>query len=79
MSNDKHQVKLTKSEIEAALIRTCEIICRQLHNYVALDEDLVDRFNYLSKRLLAIQAGKPNIETEHVNTDDNAPKAEGWN
>jgi len=26
MSNDKHQVKLTLDEIEAALIRNCELI-----------------------------------------------------
>lgn len=77
MSSDKHQVKLTTNEIEAALIRTCEIICRQLHNHVALDETLADRFNYLSKRLLAIQAGKPNIETEQV--ENSTPEtSKGW-
>jgi len=79
MSNDKHQVKLTLDEIEAALIRNCELIARHLHSRLALDENLVDRFNYLSKRLLAIQAGKPNIETEQVDTNNNAPEAEGWN
>ena len=79
MSNDKHQVKLTLDEIEAALIRNCELIARHSHSRLALDENLVDLFNYLSKRLLAIQAGKPNIETEQVDTNNNAPKAEGWN
>lgn len=79
MSNDKHQVKLTKSEIEAALISVAHTVINETSGCIGLTENTVDRFNYLSKRLLAIQAGKPNIETEHVNTNDNAPKAEGWN
>lgn len=79
MSNDKHQVKLTKSEIEAALISVAHTVINETSGYNGLTENTVDRFNYLSKRLLAIQTGKPNIETEQVDTNNNAPKAEGWN
>lgn len=79
MSNDKHQVKLTIDEIEAALVSVAHKVINEVSGYNSLTEDTVDRFNYLSKRLLAIQAGKPNIETEQVDTNNNAPKAEGWN
>lgn len=77
MSNDKHQVKLTIDEIEAALAYVSERVAMQLRSRLALDETLVDRFNYLSKRLLAIQAGKPNIETEQV--ENSTPETnKGW-
>ena len=59
MSVDKHQVKLTKDEIKAALNN----LCVQVISY-GINDELYDRFTYLSKRLLAIQAGKPNIEIE---------------
>lgn len=59
MSADRHQVKLTKDEIKAALNN----LCAQAISY-GINDELYDRFNYLAKRLLTIQAGKPTIETE---------------
>lgn len=73
MSVDKHQVKLTKVEIEAALISVANEVVTQLIGMNNLEEALVDRFNYLSKRLLAIQAGKPEINNEPEQSENPAP------
>lgn len=68
--NNKYQAKLTKEEIEAALRQVAWNIGND-----GLTEEKYERFTYLAKRLLAIQAGKPEIETEKQ--EPNAP-ASTW-
>lgn len=67
--NDKYQIKSTREEIEAIL----NWYYRGT-NANGLNEDLAERINYYQKRLLKIQKGEPEIETE--NTENTAPK--GW-
>lgn len=73
MSVDKHQVKLTKDEIGAALSSVANEVINQVLGMNNLEEATVDRFNYLSKRLLAIQAGKPEINNEPEQSENTAP------
>lgn len=79
MSEKTFQAKLTEGELKSALVSVALGVANSANGPIGLNEEDIDRFNYLAKRILKIQKGDLEINNE---TDENpapaTPKPVGW-